>query len=225
MSNFKITNARRRTAAGRTIVAGPVAFTGTHLLNNSAGIAGGGAAALSTTVIVDSQFENNRCVQTGCSGASVLAGADFTAARATFRGNHSLSHGGAVWVNLLFRASIDQSLFENNYCTEITCAGGGLYANSSAILTDTFLVSNAAALAGGGAIVGASLTVNGGSFEGNRCIAPGCTGGGLAAASSLALTNTRFISNSAAGSGGGLVTYLWRWAVGKCSVCRKHCSR
>jgi hypothetical protein len=138
-------------------------------------------------------------------GAAVLSGADFTAARATFRNNHSLSHGGAVWVNLLFRASIDQSLFENNYCTEITCAGGGLYASSSAILTDTAMVGNAAGLAGGGAIVASNLTVSGGSFEGNRCTAPGCTGGGLAAASSLALTATRFISNSAAGSGGGLV--------------------
>ncbi len=190
---------------GGLYVAGPVELTGTTFMSNTAGIAGGGLAAISTTVVFDSFFQNNRCVQAGCSGGALLAGGAFSVTDVSFLGNRSLSHGGAVYVLTSLSASVDESLFHNNHCTEALCAGGGLYAGGAAALTNTVFLSNAAGLAGGGAIVASGLTVSGGSFEANRCTASDCVGGGLAAANSLALTATQFISNSAAGSGGGLV--------------------
>jgi hypothetical protein len=93
--------------------------------------------------------------------------------------------------------------FENNHCTlhSNVCFGGGLYAHTTAILTDTQFVSNTAIDGrGGGLYLGDMAQINGGRFAGNSA----SYGGGLSAIQGVSLTRTLFVSNSALSDGGGL---------------------
>ncbi len=79
-----------------------------------------------------------------------------------------------------------------------TLYGGGLCADSNAIISNVQFLSNTAAL-GGGAYVSGTLSLKGGLFRNNY---GSNTGGGLYANSALTLTGTQFISNSASYAGG-----------------------
>ena len=57
----------------------------------------------------------------------------------------------------------------------------------------------------GGAVSASSTTaLTTGRFQGNACTAAGCQGGGLYVAGVLVVTGTEFLTNTSAGSGGGL---------------------
>ena len=74
------------------------------------------------------------------------------------------------------------------------------------MLTGTQFISNTASANGGGAAAyGAAVTLNGGLFQNNA--STGGMSGGLYAASTLALTGTQFISNTASANGGGAAAF------------------
>ncbi len=100
-------------------------------------------------------------------------------------------------------ATLNGGLFQNNQCTDPTCFGGGLFANSTVALIDTQFISNTAANSGGGAYAVYTATLTGGRFQNNR--ATGNAGAGLYANNALMLSGTQFISNTAASIGGGVV--------------------
>lgn len=92
---------------------------------------------------------------------------------------------------------IDLTVQRGNYSTSGN--GGGLYASTAVTLTNvSFLTNTANGGSGGGAMV-SSATLNGGLFQNNTASS---NGGGLWSAA-FALTDTRFISNTAGQSGGG----------------------
>jgi hypothetical protein len=51
--------------------------------------------------------------------------------------------------------------------------------------------------------VNTNVTLNGGSFQGNRCTGSNCEGGGLFGDDTITLTGTQFISNTSVGHAGG----------------------
>jgi uncharacterized repeat protein (TIGR01451 family) len=93
----------------------------------------------------------------------------------------------------------------------INSSGGGLYTISALWLTNTNFISNTALGFGGGAYAYGAVTVSGSRFENNHSAESLRSGGGLYANSSLWLTDTKFISNTATESGGG--AYAWGTAT------------
>ena len=85
--------------------------------------------------------------------------------------------------------------------------GGGLLTNGAAILSNVSFISNTAqTLYGGGAYFNNPATVNGGTFQRNAASATmNGRGGGLYAFSTLNLTGTQFLTNTAGEDGGGLL--------------------
>ena len=83
-------------------------------------------------------------------------------------------------------------LFQEN---QVSAYGGGLWVNSTLVLTGTQFLSNTAG-AGGGVWANEVSTVSNALFQANQA----ATGAGLYATSPLTLTATQFMSNTAAGS-------------------------
>ncbi len=83
--------------------------------------------------------------------------------------------------------------------------GGGLSAFSTSVLSNTLFSGNTATTSGGGAFLVYAAVVNGGTFALNTVSNSGGQGGGLYASSTLVLSGTQFLSNTAlSGAGGGL---------------------
>lgn len=80
---------------------------------------------------------------------------------------------------------------------------GGGFAAGSLILTATTVMNNAGGQGGGGANVNGAVTLNGGAFINNRTVAVG-SGGGLWAIGPLEMRDTKFVSNTSLGFGGGI---------------------
>ena len=113
-------------------------------------------------------------------------------------GNAASGNGGALLAgsNLLV---LDQVQVLSSSAANI---GGGLYTGGGAIFTNTQFISNTSQNNAGGAWVNNDALVTGGRFERNTCAGAACQGGGLNV-DGLTLSGTQFISNSAAGQGGG----------------------
>ncbi|MCL4264489.1 MAG: hypothetical protein KJ069_14795 [Anaerolineae bacterium] len=85
--------------------------------------------------------------------------------------------------------------------------GGGVSSDGSVVVNGGRYEGNIASNAGGGAIYAeGTVTVNGSIIQNNHCTDLGCYGGGLYVGSTLTMTNTEIISNTAAGDGGGVST-------------------
>ena len=86
--------------------------------------------------------------------------------------------------------------------------GGGLYAAAATTVTvdSSNILSNSSSASGGGIRALGRLHISGGLVQNNACT-NNCRGGGLFASTNpetVFITNTQFISNSAAGFGGGV---------------------
>lgn len=191
---------------------------------NGAGFSGGGTASISGT-----QFISNTAVEWG-GGANVglltqitstlwasnVSGSDCGALRtpsilrataSVFQANTTNGNGGAACADN--GGVLAGGVFQSNS----GATGGGLWTNASTTLSGTAFISNTASLAGGGAYLqSGAAVVNGGVFEGNQAIvSPVGSAGGLYA-ESLTMTDTRFVSNTAAIRGGGV------YALGPASI-------
>ena len=162
--------------------------------NNTASYAGGGIYADSPLTLINVDVVHNSV--------------------GTFGGN-----GGGVNARSI---TLTGGRFEDNSCGWASfCKGGGLY-TSDLILSGTRFIHNVAAArffepgpesAGGGVYVGGDAIINSAIFENNVCINGlsyhPCNGGALYVEgnytdSILMITNTRFVSNTAGGDGGGV---------------------
>jgi uncharacterized repeat protein (TIGR01451 family) len=85
-------------------------------------------------------------------------------------------------------------------CPEAGC-GGGVWAQGALTLSNVHVLSNTARYTGGGAAAEDAVTAANSRFENNR--STDSAGGGLTALSTLWLTNTHFLSNTASIVGGG----------------------
>jgi uncharacterized repeat protein (TIGR01451 family) len=82
--------------------------------------------------------------------------------------------------------------------------GGGIFAASSLSLVNVNVLSNTATNDGGGAYTFGVTQLSNSLFQNNQCTNISCHGGGLFVYSTLTLTGTRFVGNTAAGLGGGI---------------------
>jgi predicted outer membrane repeat protein len=108
--------------------------------------------------------------------------------------------GGAVWA--LGTLIMQGGLIRGNVSGQ---TGGGVRADDL-VLSGTQVISNSTQIAGGGVELQRGTLTNG-YFERNSCGAPNCVGGGLERApdyTTVALTNTVFLSNTADNRGGGV---------------------
>ena len=182
---------------------GSLILSGTQLVNNTAIGSGGGAAALYARVN-GGRFENNHCAGVFpylCNGGGLAAGINSILTGTQFVSNTANGDGGGLWV--YGATQLSGVRFENNHCalSSNVCFGGGMYAHTTASLTDTQFVRNTAIDGrGGGLSLGDMAQINGGRFAGNSA----SYGGGLSAIQGVSLTKTLFVSNSALSDGGGL---------------------
>jgi predicted outer membrane repeat protein len=136
------------------------------------------------------------------SGGGIYASGGLTLSNVIVISNTSVADGGGAYVG--GTAGVSGSLFQNNRSTGSNYWAGGLYVQSSLILTGVQFISNTADGRGGGALAYGPATVWGGVFQDNQS---GENGGGLFANGVLTLTGTQFLSNTAGGSGGGVCAY------------------
>ncbi|MCI0577232.1 MAG: hypothetical protein L0331_13655 [Chloroflexi bacterium] len=117
-------------------------------------------------------------------------------ANSLFVSNTSTFIGGAAVANF---ASITNSRFENNHCTDLSCDGGGLVALTFR-LTDTTFISHTAGDLGGGAYAFNTAIIRNTLFQDNSST----YGGGLYVEDDLTVINSTFLSNTANHTGGGI---------------------
>ena len=111
--------------------------------------------------------------------------------------------GGGIYSS--YPATLSGVWLQGNQCLGAGCFGGGVATSLALTLTNTTLISNTSQGDGGGARSQAEMVVSGGLVAGNVCAEAGCAGGGLASNTTLSLTGTQFISNTAGGAAGGLL--------------------
>jgi|SRR5579859_187669 len=180
----------------------PLVMSGVVVRNNSASSRGGGASAQENVTLNGGAFEHDQCTGLCSAGGGLFANGNLTLTGTQFLNNASVALGGGAIVN--GSATLNGGLFQNNQCTGSGCGGGGgLLVNRALTATNTQFLNNIDLFAGGARAYG-NVTLNGGLFENNQCVAAGCQGGGLSAGN-LAVTLTEFLSNTSVSDGGGAV--------------------
>ena len=176
-------------------------LSGTEFISNTSLADGGGAYAVHAGTLTGGRFEANACTVTGCSGGGLYVHGTLALSGTEFISNTGLYQGGGVLA--LGAATLTNGRFEGNTCAADTCLGGGLYVDWTAAMTATEFISNSSRDTGGGAYATGAVTLTNGRFERNACTDNLCLGGGLYAATTLALTGSEFISNTSVSGGGG----------------------
>jgi predicted outer membrane repeat protein len=180
---------------------GSVTLSGTIFVSNTALSRGGGVFADGQATLHGGLLFNNVCTQTGCHGGGMLADGPLAMTGTQVISNVATGSGGGIYA--VVGVTLTNGLLQSNVCTEAGCQGGGYFGNGALMLTGTQIIGNAAPGGGGGAAnVGAAALTNG-LFQNNSCAGSGCWGGGLLAGTSLNLTGTTFMSNTAQRRGGG----------------------
>jgi parallel beta-helix repeat protein len=182
---------------GGGLYASTLVLTDTQFLTNTAYYGGGGAYVSGAATLRGGLFQNNISTYSGGGGLSastlVLTATQFLTNTAYYGGG-----GASVWG----AATLNGGLFQNNISTY---SGGGGLSASTLVLTDTQFLTNTAYYGGGGAYVSGAATLNGGVFQNNTSTGYYGGGGGLYA-STLVLTDTQFLANTAYGGGGAYVS-------------------
>jgi uncharacterized repeat protein (TIGR01451 family) len=186
-------NASAFASGGGLSTSSTLDLTGTQFLSNTANGAGGGAFVDGAATLNNGLFQNNTSTTERGGGLYTLSTLALTGTQ--FLSNTAYLYGGGATAE--GAATLTGGLFKNNS----TSYGGGLYAGSTLDLTGTQFISNTAQFDGGGAVANNAATLNNGLFQNNR--ATTASGGGLYVASTLALTGTQFIRNTASNVGGG----------------------
>jgi predicted outer membrane repeat protein len=177
-----------------------ITLTRTDFISNSSQGSGGGAIVFGPARLNGGLFRANTCLAFVCFGGGLRAG-NIVASGTHFVSNQATTGGAGAFASTT--AEISDGLLQGNACQNVSCQGGGVFANGSIVLTDTNFISNAAA-AEGGAAVSTDIAMSGGLVQGNRCTQSGCTGGGMVA-TGVDISGTQFISNSAQVVGGAVV--------------------
>ncbi len=175
-------------------------LTSVNVVSNTSISNGGGIYASRPVIVTGGLYQNNRCVGPSCGAAALLAVGTMNISGTRFISNTSQGSAGAVYAPQ--SADFTGGLFQDNRCVEAACFGGALYANNRLVVTGTQFLSNTSTYHGGALFANQPATLTGSLFRHNRCTQAGCVGGGIYSLSSLALTNTSFISNSSLAGGG-----------------------
>lgn len=182
---------------GALFTYGELKMTGSYIFNNLSSNRGGGIYATGAATIVDSHLENNESM----SGA----GAVYADSALEIAGTHVLNNrakypGGGIWGT--DTTSVTNSFIVNNETTE--GSGGGLYVELALLaVTNTHVLSNIAAYGGGGVFTLGETTVTHSRLENN--VSKNGDGGALSTyGSSLGITNTYILKNTAKTGGGGV---------------------
>ena len=187
---------------GGLVAGGALVANGTQFINNTSQSGGGGGANASGATIIGGLFQDNHCLAGLCNGGGLRA--DSIALTDTqFIGNSAIANGGGAYS--AGATTVVGGLFQDNFTT--TGNGGGLYSGDHLWLTGTDFTGNTSDDDGGGVFSMDAVTLEYGFFHNNMCAEVGCYGGGLLTFSSLTLTGTQFISNSASSRGGGVYAY------------------
>jgi predicted outer membrane repeat protein len=189
---------------GGGLYTGPnsVWLSSTQFLSNTAGFRhGGGVYASGPVALTGGLFQNNSA---DLYGGGLYAYSTLALSGPRFFSNTSYSAGGGVYVS--GTVTLNGGAFENNSSPY----GGGLYAHNALGMSNTQFLSNTAKISGGGATVDGAATLNGGLFQNNQAL--NNSAGGLHTFSTLALTGTRFISNTAQ-YGGGLYHEVYEGGI------------
>ncbi len=188
---------------GGLYVSNTLSMSGTVFINNTTFGKGGGAHVAGAATVTGGRFEDNRSTSPspGASfGGGLVAAGALTLSATEFISN-SAQQGGGMYVS--GSAALTGARFERNTAKYV---GGGLGADNPLTLNDTEFISNASEFGGGGVRANGPIALIGGIFRNNQV---GVTfglglGGGLEAYDTLAISGTKFISNTAPGRGGGV---------------------
>ena len=172
-------------------------MTNSQVLSNTSGNAGGGALVIGAAMLNGGLFQGNQCTLDGCNGGGLRTFSILALTGTQFLSNSASATGGGV--SAFGAATLNGGLFQGNAASQ----GGGLFANDTLALTGTQFFSNTAGFYGGAVRAWGAVVVNGGLFQANQCTQASCSGGGLSALTSVALSGTQFISNTSNESGGG----------------------
>lgn len=213
------------TGDGGAIQAARLVMSGTQILTNTAGgysgvfSEGGAVNTIYTTTITNSIFSGNQSGDRG--GALVGFSGPVTIDSSTFFSNTARDNGGAVYVQIA-GADIRNSRIEaNRVLTTVTSSlygqGGGIWVAGNLSLVNTDVMSNMTRWRGGGVYAsltgGGQVSVINGRFEANSTldwVFSNDGGGGLYVVNGSGTTTvsaTTFISNKAAGVGGGMYAF------------------
>lgn len=160
---------------------------------------GGAACADNGGVHTGGVFQDNMAAKGGglwTNGSTTLSGMAFISNTATVAGGGAYLESGA--------AIASGGVFEGNQAiVSPVGSAGGLYA-AALTMTDTRLISNSAAIRGGGAYVAGSASIIGAQFIANQVSSTlDGQGGGLYSFGALTATDASFRHNVAGYSGGG----------------------
>jgi PKD repeat protein len=184
----------------------PLTLTNTQFISNSASTTlatsprgGGGLLAYGTATLNGGLFQSN--TMTNGNGGGMFVANLLWLSGTQFISNSvsgGSSFGGGVSANS--DAVITNSVFQLN--TSQSGSAGGLFVGGTLSMTNTQILSNTAYGSGGGASVSLTTTVSSSLFRNNQCTNGLCDGGALFTDFPLSLIDTQFISNSAGNSGG-----------------------
>ena len=186
--------------AGSTLV-----LTGTQFLTNTSVFRGGAVDAGASTV-TNGRFQGNRCTSSNCDGGAYRTSAASTFSGTDFISNTSANSGGALDANAA--VTVTNGTFQDNVCTAANCYGAGLHSPAGTmVISGTRFIHNISRSHGAGVYTDGPLVVTNAWFQSNLCQDEFCDGGGLAASTSLTLTGSTFLSNTADVFGGGVFTF------------------
>jgi predicted outer membrane repeat protein len=157
----------------------------------------GGALFVRGNLVLSNATILSNTATTGDGGGAYITGT-LILTNAQFISNTASGNGGGASVTSA--VTLTGGLFQTN--TSTSGQGGGLFANTTLVLTGTQFISNTASSIGGGARAVGAVTLNGGLFQ-NNVVTSNNDGGGLSTNSTLTLTDTQFLSNTAGRNGGG----------------------
>ncbi|MBP8242155.1 MAG: hypothetical protein KAX36_07240, partial [Thermoflexales bacterium] len=195
----------------------------TQFLSNTAGNKGGGFVGFGAVALSGGLFQNNR--STTDNGAGLYSYGDLTVSGTQFISNTAGNGGGGLFaaaaltlsnsvfisnvastsggVNAQGATQVSGARFENNV---VNFVGGGMSAVGRLSMTGTDFIRNSAGNGAGGVMAYSITLISGGLIQDNRGINTSASGAGIWAIEGIAVTGTRFISNTTGpqGQGGGV---------------------
>ncbi|KAA3659522.1 MAG: tandem-95 repeat protein [Chloroflexi bacterium] len=180
---------------GAMQVEGLLTITNSDVLSNTATRDGGGVYALDDVVVTNGRFTHNQASDD--SGAMQVAG-NLTMTNSDILSNTAAGEGGGIMV-LGATTVLTNGQFINNLSGSI---GGGIFADNYISISGTEFISNTAYLFAGAVWAGDSAVVENGRFQQNTVNIFDV--GGMYVENDLTLTNSNFISNTAAKKSGAL---------------------
>ncbi|MCB0036084.1 MAG: hypothetical protein KDE51_18770, partial [Anaerolineales bacterium] len=204
-----------------------VVISGTEFISNTAvctsfscSLHGGGLRIFELDAVIShSRFENNRCAGESerCTGGGLAHSQAFNPVSLTlqetdFISNSAQYNGGGVSFDATFADTLQVSggrfISNSVVITEVTAfggEGGGLFVrDAAAVITGTEFINNTALRLGGGLYTLGPAEIRGALFQANQVRDGHGGGGAFEFVGAVAITETVWMSNTAALNGGGV---------------------